>query len=467
MGCVDGARRIAAAGRAAFHRSLEFAVTAAASEFELASAPTRTVGGVGQRARPELPAPVAPRRFQIVRCLGYGGMGIVYEAIDRERGGRVALKRLRDAHPECLLRFKREFRCLAGRQHPNWVQAFELIEEDGHWFITMELVEGVDFLTWVLTGAGQRPFIERRLRDGLRQLVRAVAALHDAGKVHRDVKPSNVLVTRSGRVVLLDFGLVADLYEDDFICAEGVGTPAYVAPEQMAAEPPDRAADWYSVGVVLYHALTGALPFAGTASQILRRKAAEDPMRPRERAAGVPDDLEQLCVALLARDPAARPSGRELLAVLADSVDLKRKRLMPEVKSAPTPVDAAPEHRLPALRSEIPTATSESNGTRCIALILIAATIALMYLMNVGIDRPARAATCPTVDLLSDGPSTTRQVGRRTRNRFRRDAAGTRDELAVGLKEHVPRSQVAALVDGEHRADRRLPTCPPRERSGS
>jgi serine/threonine protein kinase len=332
IGCVDGARRIAAAGRAAFPRSLELAVTAAASELELASAPTRTVGGVGQRARPELPAPVAPRRFQIVRCLGYGGMGIVYEAIDRERGGRVALKRLRDAHPECLLRFKREFRCIAGRQHPNWVQAFELIEEDGHWFITMELVEGVDFLTWVLTGAGQRPFNERRLRDGLRQLVRAVAALHDAGKVHRDVKPENVLVTRSGRVVLLDFGLVVDLYEDDFICGESVGTPAYVAPEQMAAEPPDHAADWYSVGVLLYHALTGALPFAGTASQILSRKAAEDPMRPRERVAGVPDDLEQLCVALLARDPAARPSGRELLALLADSVDLERKRLMPEVK---------------------------------------------------------------------------------------------------------------------------------------
>jgi serine/threonine protein kinase len=242
-------------------------------------------------------------------------MGIVYEAIDRDSGGRVALKRLLDTHPDYVLRFKREFQSLAGWQHPNCVHAFELIEEDGEWFIAMELVEGVDFLTWVLTSG--KPFDEQRLRSGLRQLVGAVAALHDAGKVHRDIKPSNVLVTGSGRLVLVDFGLVADLSGDDASHGESVGTPAYVAPEQMAAEPPHPAADWYSVGALLYHALTGSLPFAGTTSRILRRKADEDPRRPRERVAGVPADLEHLCVSLLARDPATRPSGRELLAALS------------------------------------------------------------------------------------------------------------------------------------------------------
>ena len=278
-------------------RSLEIAVTAAVSDLDVASVPAP-------------PAAVGPGRFEIVRCVGSGGMGIVHEAIDRERGGRVALKRLHDAQPESLARFKTEFHCLAARRHPNWVRAFELIEDEGNWFITMELVNGVDFLTWV------RPFgvlDERRLRNALGQLVRAVAALHASGMVHRDIKSSNVLVTRSGRLVLLDFGLVAGVGSGS--PGEIVGTPAYIAPEQAAAEPPHPAADWYSVGVLLYHALTGTLPFEGTASQMMRQKLVEDPVRPRDRVAGVADDLEQLCVALLSRDPAARPIGRELLAL--------------------------------------------------------------------------------------------------------------------------------------------------------
>src|SRR5262245_64437067 len=98
---------------------------------------------------PALPPPAAPRRFEIVRCLGVGGMGIVYEAIDLERGGRVALKRLRHTHAEWIYRFKCEFRCLEGLSHPNWVRPLELIEEAGSWYFTMELVEGVDFSTWV------------------------------------------------------------------------------------------------------------------------------------------------------------------------------------------------------------------------------------------------------------------------------------------------------------------------------
>ncbi len=276
--------------------SLEFAVTAAVSDLDVASVPAP-------------PAAVAPGRFQIVRCVGTGGMGIVHEAIDRERGGRVALKRLHDTLPESLARFKAEFHCLAARRHPNWVRAFELLEDEGNWFIAMELVDGVDFLSWVRPSGA---LDERRLREALGQLLRAVAALHACGMVHRDIKSSNVLVTRSGRLVLLDFGLVAGVGSGS--PGEIVGTPAYVAPEQLAAEPPHPAADWYSVGVLVYHALTGALPFAGTASQMMRRKAVEDPVRPRERVADVADDLEQLCVALLSRDPAARPGGRELLA---------------------------------------------------------------------------------------------------------------------------------------------------------
>ena len=111
-------------------------------------------------------------------------------------------------------------------------------------------------------------------------------ALHDAGKLHRDIKPSNVLVTREGRVVLLDFGLVAELAPAHTHTVEAAGTPAYMSPEQTAGLPLTQASDWYSVGSMLYEALTGRLPFAGTVLEVLQRKRESEPVPPRELARG-------------------------------------------------------------------------------------------------------------------------------------------------------------------------------------
>src|SRR6185312_9895552 len=116
------------------------------------------------------------------------------------------------------------------------------------------------------------PEKERRLREALAQLVEALAALHEAGRIHRDVKPSNVLVTAEGRVVLLDFGLATGFGSDHRIA----GTPAYMAPEQIACEPLTPAADWYAVGVMIFAALTGRLPFDGEVPQILDAKLVEE-----------------------------------------------------------------------------------------------------------------------------------------------------------------------------------------------
>src|SRR5262245_11743729 len=156
--------------------------------------------------------PATSSRFSIVRQLGSGGMGTVYEAFDRDRNTRVALKVLRHAGPDTILRLKREFRTLQRLYHPNLVPLGGLIAVGDRWSFTMELLEGLRFVDYVrpperqtLDGPG---FDDARLRDGFRQLVGGLAALHDAGKVHRDVKPSNVLVTQAGRVVLLDLGLV-------------------------------------------------------------------------------------------------------------------------------------------------------------------------------------------------------------------------------------------------------------------
>jgi hypothetical protein len=294
------------------------------------AAPTRPVA---------LPDPVPPARTAgVPTCAGYdirgelgrGGMGVVYRAFDRRRQQVVALKTMRRGSPEALYRFKKEFRTRADLTHPNLVNLYELVAEDRQWFFTMELVEGVTFLRHVRHGPdlpavepSPRPLEDatavQRLRAALRQLTSAIATLHAAGKLHRDLKPGNVLVTRPGRVVVLDFGLATEAHQEDSAdSTDGylVGTVAYMAPEQAAGRRASPASDWYSVGVILYEALTGRRPFEGAAYEIMRRKQDCDPAPPEQLAPGIPEDLATLCARLLRRDPSERPTGEEILSRL-------------------------------------------------------------------------------------------------------------------------------------------------------
>lgn len=155
---------------------------------------------------------------------------------------------------------------------------------------------------------------EGRLRSALRQLAEGLFVLHEAGKLHRDLKPSNVLITPQGRVVILDLGLAVEIagkgiHESMNI----VGTPAYMSPEQGSKSSVSKASDWYSVGVILYEALTGRTPFTGSILDILINRQTTDPVAPSELVKNVPVDLNQLCQELLSRDPALRPSGDEVL----------------------------------------------------------------------------------------------------------------------------------------------------------
>jgi serine/threonine protein kinase len=258
-------------------------------------------------------------RFAVEERIGVGGMGIVYRAFDRERKHTVAVKTLRNVDATAIYRLKREFRSLSDLIHPNLVTLYELFSEEGQLFFTMEFVQGLHFLRYVRGGSDHRvsgalpvgvppdalttihghpPSTDNvnaglasaaqtqghaspgdsgrsadscsrrslalhqlsRLRAALRQLAEGVCLLHQAGKVHRDLKPSNVLVTDEGRVVVLDFGLVAELEgggRNESTSFNIVGTIPYMSPEQAAGKELTPASDWYSVGVMLFEALTG------------------------------------------------------------------------------------------------------------------------------------------------------------------------------------------------------------------
>jgi serine/threonine protein kinase len=328
-------------------------------------------------ASDEQPAPptvdAEPRfagRFSLLRKLGAGSMGVVYAVRDWERGEAVALKMLRYPDPDKLYRLKREFRALAGLDHINLVTLHELLADDDSCFYTMELIEGSDLITYVKSrgavsgrlidsssqSSGSSPVAgpitaidpastsgtaygseaasgpdavwptcdEGRLRHALPQLVRGLVALHKAGKVHRDIKPSNIMVEESGRLVLLDFGLVTQLDDEPSLEGQLIGTAPYMAPEQCSGGQLTPAADWYAVGAVLYQALTGWRPYSGSIAEIVLAKQRSTPAPPRALVLGVPRDLDELCVDLLARDPAQRPTAAEIL-----------RRLGAELTSAP------------------------------------------------------------------------------------------------------------------------------------
>ncbi|MCB9665088.1 MAG: AAA family ATPase [Alphaproteobacteria bacterium] len=297
-------------------------------------------------------------RFEVLDELGRGGMGVVWRVHDRRLGRQVALKTVLAPAADFLVPLKQEFRSRRDLSHPNLVQFYDLHADGQRGWFTMELVDGPSFFGWLgvaptrrapeastmdldlgadLTSAELlslpagsappavaarqvlRPLGEddlERAVQGFRDLFRGLRALHGSGQVHRDVKPANVRVDQAGRVVLLDFGLSADLLLSGAEVRGLAGTPRYMAPEQAAGEPIGPPADLYAVGVMLFEALTGTLFDDGPVGDVLLRRPTLAPRDPREIVPGLPAPLADLCVALLATDPASRPTADQAITRL-------------------------------------------------------------------------------------------------------------------------------------------------------
>jgi serine/threonine-protein kinase len=242
-------------------------------------------------------------RYQLVRLLGCGTSSDVYEAIDLSNDATVALKRFREASIESLARIKSEFGTLAGIHAPGLVRFFDLVVSEDAAFFTMELVDGVPLTEYARTATTDA------LRTALGQVADAVGELHTRGHLHRDLKPANILVGRDGDVRVLDFGL-ADVV--------GIaGTPAYMAPELFEGRLPSPASDWYSFGAVIYEALAGRIPGAGTdIAEIVVRKQQRRFPTVRELHPEASSELGELAWQLLDPDPANRPERRAIAAWL-------------------------------------------------------------------------------------------------------------------------------------------------------
>ncbi|MGL6073448.1 MAG: protein kinase domain-containing protein [Fimbriiglobus sp.] len=246
--------------------------------------------------------------YRIDGTIGSGGMGIVYRATDTTLGRSVAVKVLMSTlNPESAARFVREVQAAARVQHDHIVQVFAAVNPPtGPAHLVMEFVDGP---TLREASAKARGLESRRSAEIVSQIADALAAVHAAGLVHRDVKPANVLLDQAtGRAKLADFGL-ARVSESSQLTRSGmlVGTPVYMAPEQvrnpMTAGP---LVDVYGLGATLYETLTGAEPFRGSLELLLAQVLADEPIPPRRLNPAIPRDLDTICLKAMSKDPASR-----------------------------------------------------------------------------------------------------------------------------------------------------------------
>jgi predicted Ser/Thr protein kinase len=303
-----------------------------------------TASGLETQATPSLPggkAGATMAGYEILEELGRGGMGVVYKARQLGCNRLVALKTVRSidhAGTEELTRFRLEAEAIARLHHPNIVQIYEVGEQGGVPFFSLEYVEGGS-----LAGLPGEPWDPRRAAHLVEVLARAMQAVHERGVLHRDLKPSNVLLTADGVPKITDFGLAKLMGDSAEQTQTGaiLGTPSYMPPEQAVGKSKEvgTAGDVWALGAILYQLLTGRPPFQGeNQMEILQQVLTEDPPPPSGVQPTLPRDLETICLTCLQKKPSRRYSTAESLAE-----DLRRFQAGEPILARRTPAWERPE----------------------------------------------------------------------------------------------------------------------------
>jgi hypothetical protein len=253
-----------------------------------------------------VPGSLLLERYRILDLLGRGGMGEVYRADDLALGQQVALKFLPHGlgdDPERLARFRGEVRLAREVSHPSVCRVYDIGQADGETFLSMEYIDGEDLAT-LLRRIGRLP--RDKALEIARQLCAGLAAAHDRGVVHRDLKPANVMIDGRGRARITDFGLASIAGAAQR--SDSSGTPAYMAPEQLAGTQATVRSDLYALGLVLYELFTGKRPFGGdTFADVIRSRIDTTPARPSSLIEGLDPAVERVILRCLEREPAHRP----------------------------------------------------------------------------------------------------------------------------------------------------------------
>ncbi|ATB46106.1 serine/threonine-protein kinase [Corallococcus macrosporus] len=295
-----------------------------------------------------VPGQTVAQRYRVERWLGAGGSSTVYEATDLRQDVRVALKVLAVPHADDALvaRFRQEVEHARALEHVNILRVFDAGVDGERHFLTVELLDGVDL---------RQRLLERRatLAEALRWLTHATVALehaHGRGVLHRDVKPANLFITRTGVLKLMDFGLAKSTHVMGTTAQGAVlGTPEYMAPEQVTGNPAvSPATDLYALGVVAYELFTGQLPFRHPEPvPLMFLHVQERPVPPRTLRPDLPEPFERVVLKLLEKRPEDRyRTATELRSALA--------RLWPRALQGPAPTLAAPAPPRASLRTPDP-----------------------------------------------------------------------------------------------------------------
>ncbi|MFF0343755.1 serine/threonine-protein kinase [Kribbella sp. NPDC004875] len=354
-------------------------------------------------------------RYRLLTLLGRGGAGEVWQAEDTILARQVAVKLLRrlEGDPmDAVNRFQAEAQAAARLMHPNVVATYDVGAAGDHVFLVMELVPGPDLAQLMRTSGLPTAGL---VKDIAAQGARALDAAHEAGIVHRDVKPGNLLLAPDGTLKMTDFGIAKSVGAETTGLGVLLGTASYVSPEQVRGEPATAASDWYSFGCVLHELLTGTPPFTGPTVDVVMRQHLDTPPPPIVRS-DVPEELTNLVTHLLAKNPADRPASAAAVTALLTPANQTQVLTY----TAPAAAEVLGVGKWEEESDEPPhhTHRAQTGSTFPFAKVGVAAAVVVaglvaVLLLRAGVsnDPPAQAGGTPSapVEKVTAAPKTTAQ----------------------------------------------------------